>query len=334
MDDLRVGLVGCGGLGARHARNVEKLAGASLVSVCDYRQSAAVSLAGELDGAPRPYDDHQTMLAEQDLDAVLIVTPNDTHSRISVDSSAAGVHVFCEKPMALTLEDCDAMIDAAEAAGKYLMVGYVRRFQQAYQEMKRRVEEGEVGELTMAHAVRLGLGPPGGSEGWQFKQARYGGLFSMYSHELDQLAWLAGEVRSVQAMMRFGEDPENDIEEHIFLTLGFESGAIGSMSSSRRYPVNSYELGVAGSQGAMKLTAPAGPLILHRDAGPVVEIPIPPNDGLVDEVSYFLDAIRCGEPPTSDGYDGRRVVAIALAAHASAASGRREEVSTRDVPGA
>lgn len=330
MDDtLRVGLIGCGGLGSGHARNVEQISNASLVAVCDFFRESADRLAGELDGNPKVYSDHLQMLAEQDLDAVLIVTPNDTHSRISVDASVAGAHVFCEKPMALNVEDCDRMIDATEQAGKYLMIGFVRRFQASYAEMKSRVSNGEIGEVTMAQAVRLGTGPPGGREGWQFKQARYGGLFSMYSHELDQLAWLGGEIHSVQAMMKYGDEPDNDIEDHSFITFEFASGAIGSMSSSRMYPVGSYELGVAGTEGAIKMSIPTGPLVMKKLSGETEEIEVPRNNGLVDEVSYFFDCIRSGVTPESDGYDGRRVVAVALAAHKSAQSGRREDVTIR-----
>ena len=326
-DELRVGLVGCGGLGSSHARNVEGIPGARLVAVYDLYREFSERLAGELVGRPVAYFDHQKMLSEESLDAVLVVTTNDTHSKISVDALSAGIHVFCEKPMALTVADCDAMINASEVAQKHLMVGYVRRFQAAYQEMKSRVESGEIGEVTMAHAVRLGMGPPGGQEGWQFKQNRYGGLFSIYSHELDQLAWLGGEIQAVQAMMKFGDDPDNDIEEHIFITLEFLSGAIGSMSSSRTYPVSSYELGVAGTLGAIKLNAPSGPLVKKETGQDAVEIEIPRNNGLADEMTYFLDCIRRDVKPEPNGYDGRRVVAVALAAHQSAQSGVRELVA-------
>ena len=328
-DELRVGLIGCGGLGSSHAKNVDEIQGAKLVSVCDFYRDSADRLAGELVGKPIAYSDPEEMLAKQNLDAVLIVTPNDTHRKISVDALSAGVHVFCEKPMALTVADCDTMIDAAEEAEKYLMIGYVRRFQEVYRQLKLRVESGALGAVTMAHAVRLGMGPPGGKEGWQFKQERYGGLFSMYSHELDQLAWLAGEIISVQAMMKYGNDPDNDIEEHILMTLEFESGAIGSMNSSRRFPVSSYELGVAGTKGAIKLNTPSGPLVMREMGGKSVKIDVPKNNGLVEEISYFLDCVRRKVKPESNGYDGRRVVAVALAAHKSAESGRREEVAIR-----
>ncbi|MDE2889806.1 MAG: Gfo/Idh/MocA family oxidoreductase [Gemmatimonadota bacterium] len=325
-DLLKVALAGCGGLGRAHARNVEASEGVRLVAVCDVVGESAAELAAQLESGPKPYADHRAMLAAEKPDAVLVVTPNHTHSRISTDAAASGAHVFCEKPMALTVGDCDAMIRAAEQSGVFLMIGYIRRFQAAYMEMKRRVDRGDVGEITLAHAVRLGTGAPGGVGGWQTRKENYGGMFSMYSHELDQLAWLAGEVRAVNAVMKYGEDPANEIEESIFMGIEFASGAIGSLSSSRVYPVNSYELGAAGTKGAFKLTAPGGPITFARHGGKSAAIEVPGNNGLADEIAHFFDCIERGEAPRSDGRDGRRVVAVALAAHESARTGKRVEV--------
>ena len=327
-ESLRVGLVGCGGLGRRHAGNVDRMEGVELVAVCDASREAAVELAASARGGPAIYQDHGRMLVEKDLDAVLVVTPNSTHSRISIDAAAARAHVFCEKPMALEVADCDAMIEAAERGGVFLMVGYVRRFQAAYQEMKRQVDAGAVGQVRMAHALRLGSGPPGGTGGWQFRRDSYGGMFSMYSHELDQLTWLAGEVEAVSAVMRYNGDSTSEIEESIFIGLEFASGAIGSLGSSRIYPVGSYELGVAGTEGSIKITSGGGtgPLLLRREGEETCTIEVHPNDGLVDELAYFFACVRRGEKPEADGIEGRRVVAIAAAAHEAARTGRRVQV--------
>lgn len=323
---LRAALAGCGGLGRAHARNVEAMEGARLVAVCDVVGESAAELAAQLESGPKPYPDHRAMLAAEKPDAVLVVTPNHTHSRIGTDAVLSGAHVFCEKPMALTVGDCDAMIRAAEASGVFLMIGYIRRFQAAYQELKRRVDQGDIGEITLAHAVRLGTGAPGGVGGWQTRKDQYGGMFSMYSHELDQLAWLAGEIRAVNAVMKYGEDPANEVEESIFMGIEFASGAIGSLSSSRVYPVNSYELGVAGTGGALKLNAPGGPITFARHGGKSAAIEVPGNNGLADEIAHFFDCIQRGEAPLSNGRDGRRVVAVAMAAHESARTGKRVEV--------
>ena len=235
------------------------------MAVCDYELASAKALSAKLTSQPTVYNDHRTMLSAQSPDAVLVVTPNFVHSPITVDAATAGAHVFCEKPMALTTEDCDAMIEAADHAGVFLMIGYVRRFQNAYREMKRLIDEGQIGEVRLAHTVRLGTGAPGGVAGWQLDRERYGGLFSMHSHELDQLTWMAGDVRAVQAVMRYDDASSNTVEESIFINLEFSSGAIGSLSSSRIYPGGSYELGVAGTEGSVKITSGTGTqLTLNR----------------------------------------------------------------------
>lgn len=324
---LKIGLVGCGGLGSRHAGHVDGMEGAELVAVCDYTRASAEVLAGKLTSQPSVYDDHRAMLEAHSPDVVLVVTPNFVHSPITVDAAAAGAHVFCEKPMALTVEDCDAMIEAADNAGVFLMVGYVRRFQNAYREMKRLIDEGQIGEVRMAHTVRLGTGPPGGSEGWQFSRDKYGGLFSMHSHELDQLTWMAGDVTAVQAMMRYDDASENTVEESIFINLEFGSGAVGSLSSSRIYPGGSYELGVAGTKGAVKITSGSGTeLILSRVGEKAETMTFERNNALLDEMNYFFNCIRTGERPQSNGADGRRTIAISLAAHESAKTEHRVEV--------
>ncbi len=326
-EPLKVALAGCGGLGRAHARNLEAMEGARLVAVCDVVSESAAQLAAQMDSSPKPYADHRAMLEAEKPDAVLVVTPNHTHSRISTDAALAGAHVFCEKPMALTVEDCDSMILAAKQSDVFLMIGYVRRFQAAYQELKRRADRGDVGEITLAHAVRLGTAAPGGVGGWQTRKEQYGGMFSMYSHELDQLAWLAGEIRAVNAVMKYGEDPGNEIEESIFIGIEFASGAIGSLSSSRVYPVNSYELGVAGTGGALKLNVSDGPILFARHGEKSIAIEVSRNNGLTDEIAHFIGCIQRGEAPKSDGRDGRRVVAVAAAAHESARTGKRVEVS-------
>ena len=324
---LKIGLVGCGGLGSRHAAHIESIEGAELVSVCDYELASATALADKLASQPAVYDDHRTMLSAQSLDIVLVVTPNFVHSPITVDAATAGAHVFCEKPMALTVEDCDAMIEAADNAGVFLMIGYVRRFQNAYRKMKQLIDEGRIGEVRMAHTVRLGTGAPGGAEGWQLDRERYGGLFSMHSHELDQLTWMAGDVRAVQAAMRYGDESDNTVEESIFINLEFCSGAIGSLSSSRIYPSGSYELGVAGTEGSVKITSGMGAqLTLNRVGEKPEHMSFERNNGLLEEMNYFLQCIRTGEQPQSNGLDGRRTIAISLAAHESARTGEKVEV--------
>lgn len=326
---LNVGLVGCGGLGRRHAQAIAQMPAVHLVAVCDHFRESAERLAGDLEPRPVAYGDHKEMFARERLDAVVIVTPNFTHKQITVDAASAGLHVFCEKPMALTLHECDAMIEATERAGVTLMIGYIRRFQPVFAAMKGLVDEGRLGELRFAHAVRLGTGPPGGVQGWQTRRDQYGGLFSMFSHELDQLCWYAGPVASVQATLGFGDDPHNDVEESISLGLEFASGATGFLVCSRISPVPSYEVGVAGTAGSAKIERASGPgsirvKLWQSDKAETIECA--PGDGRLGEFEHFFDCIRQGIRPGPDGIAGRHTVAVALAADESYRTGRRVKV--------
>ena len=157
---LRVGVVGCGSLGKREAEIVKKnIPSAELVAVSDVDPESAKTLAFHL-GIRWHYDSHKKMIEHEKLAAVLIVTPTHTHKEICLDACKAGLHVFCEKPMSLTPADCQAMDDAAEEHNVRLMLGFVRRFQPAYREMRRRIEEGEIGEPRMAYTARMGARAP------------------------------------------------------------------------------------------------------------------------------------------------------------------------------
>ncbi len=326
-------VVGCGGLGTRHAKNAQSLEGIELVAVCDAFADTAQKLANELPGKTEPYSDYQKMLSVQKPNAVIVVTPNHVHGPISVHAAQSGAHVFCEKPMALTLEDCDAMLHAAEQSNVFLQIGYIRRFQNAYREMKRLVDAGKIGDVHLAFAVRLGAGPPGGAEGWQRARNKYGGLYSMHSHELDMLTWMAGEVAAVSAIIRYDDDSEDAVEESILINLEFSSGAIGSISSSRIYPVNAYEFGIAGSEGSLKLIN-ASQLAFQRQGCEREIYEYERNDGFVEELQHFFTSIRTQTPPDCNGLDGRRTIEISLAALKAARTGRRVSLhnKTHDSP--
>jgi predicted dehydrogenase len=127
--------------------------------------------------------------------------------------------------------------------------------------------------------------------------------------------------------MRYDDGSSNTVEESIFVNLEFSSGAIGSLSSSRIYPSGSYELGVAGTEGSVKITSGTGAqLTLNRMGEKPEHMTFERNNGLLEEMIYFLQCIRTGEQPQSNGLDGRRTIAISLAAHESARTGRKVEV--------
>ncbi len=322
---LKVGVAGCGGLGRTEARIVNNLEGVQLVGVCDAILENAQKAAADL-GVEMACDSHRQLIDENDLDCMLVVTPTYTHADVTVDAANAGLHVFCEKPMAITLDECDRMLEAAENNGVKLMIGFVRRFQPNYREMKRRVDAGDIGAVRLVQSVRMGGRPPIGIGEWRRERKKVGGLHSAYIHEMDQILWLAGNVKTVQGVVNFGTLENTDVEDSIWMLMEFENGAIGAMGSSEIYPVGWYELGVGGTTGAMRIASGTTSVVLKKHTGEDETIQLEPNDAFVEELSHFFDCVRNDKEPLASGLDGRRSLEVVMAAFESAETGKAVEL--------
>ena len=317
---LRVGVVGCGGLGKTEAKIVHQMEGVELVGVSDVELERAKQAAEDI-GIEKAYDDHLKLIDGNQLDCLLVVTPTYTHKQITVDAANAGLHVFCEKPMALTLDECDQMLAAVSENGVQLMIGFVRRFQPNYREMKRRVDAGEIGELRLVQSVRMGGRPPVGLGEWRRTRDKVGGLHSAYIHEIDQMLWLGGDVKTVRGVANFGTLDNTDVEDSIWMCLEFANGAIGALGSSQILPIGWYTLDVGGTTGAMRISGSTTQLQLKHHTGESETIELEPNSAFAEELDYFFNAVRTGELKQATGLDGRRSLEIVMAAFASAEHG-------------
>ena len=153
MDTVGVALIGAGRMGAFHGETVSRrLPGARLVAVADPAPGAAERLAGQL-GADRAYADVQQVWDDPEVDAVVIASPARTHAGLVVAAAAAGKGVFCEKPMAVTLEDADRAIDAARSAGVVLQVGFNRRFAADWRAARALLDAGTLGTPRLLRSL-------------------------------------------------------------------------------------------------------------------------------------------------------------------------------------
>ncbi len=318
---LRVGVAGCGGLGKTEARIVNDLEGVELVGVCDAILESAQQAAADL-GINKAYDNHHQLIEENDLDCIVVVTPTYTHAEITVDAANSGLHVFCEKPMAITVEECDSMLEASARNNVKLMIGFVRRFQPNYSEMKRRVDAGDIGEVRLVQSVRMGGRPPIGIGEWRRKRNKVGGLHSAYIHEMDQMLWLGGDVKTVRGVANFGTLDNTDVEDSIWMCLEFTNGAIGALGSSQVYPLGWYELGVGGSEGAMRIAGGVTSVILKKHSGESETIELESNNAFVEELSHFFDCVWNDKEPLASGIDGRKSLEVVMAAFKSAETGQ------------
>jgi myo-inositol 2-dehydrogenase/D-chiro-inositol 1-dehydrogenase len=326
---IRVGLIGAGRIGRVHAENlVYRVPRASLVAVSDLFVEAAQALAAEL-AIPAAYQDHRSILEDEGIDAVLICSSTDTHARFIEEAAAAGKHVFCEKPIALDLEEIDRALTAVKQAGVKLMIGFNRRFDPNFRRVREIVAAGEVGEPHLLRISSRDPAPP------PIEYVRVsGGIFlDMTIHDFDMARFLMNrEVESVYAAGGVLVDPDigqaGDVDTAI-VTLGFASGALGVIDNSRQ-AVYGYDqrVEVFGSGGVVSAdnvypnTVQVGDARrIHRD--------LPFNffmdryvESYTNEMQAFVDCIIDDTPPPVTGLDGRMPVVMGYAAKRSIAERR------------
>lgn len=192
-------LIGCGRAGMIHARNYKnKIDHAKIVAVVDVSADAAQAAALEL-GVSKVFTDYRDMLSDKEINAVIVVAPTDLHRQIVLDCAAAGKHIFCEKPMAMTVEACDEMIAACESCHVKLQVGFMRRFDASFREAKRLVDAGAIGELVQIHSNTRGPSKP---RPWMYDIRLSNGILAeVNSHDIDAVRWMAGsDIQTVYAL--------------------------------------------------------------------------------------------------------------------------------------
>jgi scyllo-inositol 2-dehydrogenase (NAD+) len=338
MTPLHVCLVGAGRAGFVHASNIRHhTADAEMVAIVDGDLDRARQVADDVGGAPFATLEQATAAAQ--VDAVVIATPTFTHRDLAVEALGAGLHVFCEKPMALSARECDEMIAAAESADRVLQIGYVRRFQPEFVEAKARIEAGEVGEVMLVKSLTRGPGLP---PAWAHDLALSNGMLAeVNSHCFDSVRWLAGsDIVRVYAEVanrkgaRLGVTAENFYDNAV-VSLRFANDAIGTIDG-----VCPAECGydgrveVIGTEGLIMIGDVNGmPLItaVDRNRGGVRPThktwPERFSWGYVGEINAFVEAARTGAEARVGGLDGKRAVEAVVAANRSWQEARPVELA-------
>ncbi len=229
---ITIAILGGGFMGASHAANYRALGDRVRVkTVASRRSDRAATVADSVDAELT--DDLLAALRDPEVDAVDICLPTPLHREWAEASLAAGKHVFLEKPIALTLEDADAIVAAAERSGRVFMVGLVLRFWPEYVELQRRLADGDLGRPLSVSTLRLS--PPADWNDWMGDPAKSGGVpVDLLIHDFDQMNWLLGTPRRV-----FARAPHPD---HVLAVVeydGAEGIAEGSMAMPKAYPFSS-----------------------------------------------------------------------------------------------
>ena len=231
---MKFGIIGAGMIGHFHARAVTAMAGSELQSVFDLRAEAAEKLAAEY-GA-EGYSDIDSFLADPELEIVTIGTPSGAHLEPALAALKAGKHVICEKPLEITTERIDQLMDAAKKSGKTVSAVLNRRFHPGMDAFKKAADENRFGNLTSASAYVKWYRDQAyyDSAGWRGTWALDGGgaLMNQSIHTIDALLYLAGPVLSVQANSACLAHERIEVEDIVVAALEFQNGARGVIECS------------------------------------------------------------------------------------------------------
>ena len=251
---LTFAIIGCGNIGKRHAAYVQEAG--KLIAVCDIDKEKAIETGNKYNAAI--FFTIEELLNNEKPNVVVICTPNGLHAKQSIESLRAGCHVLCEKPMAISSKDCIDMIDAAGKANRNLFIVKQNRFNPPVVAVKKILEEKKLGEV---YSLQLNCfwnrDAAYYKNSWKGTLALDGGiLFTQFSHFIDLLYWMIGDIKNVKAIRKnFAHKDIIEFEDTGVALLEFENGVIGSIN----YTVNSYKKNMEGSlvifgeKGAVKI---------------------------------------------------------------------------------
>jgi predicted dehydrogenase len=354
MDRVRTALIGCGKVGRIHAQALATLAESDFVAVCDVELDRASGLAAQYDTAA--YNDVGLMLDLSKVQALCIATPHPLHAPPALLAAQAGAHVLVEKPLAASLADCDAMLEAAGRSQIKLGVISQRRWYDPVQRMKAAIDAGKIGRPVLGTFTMYSWREPSyyQSDPWRGRWDTEGGgvLVNQSPHMLDLLEWLMDdEVAEVSGYWANLNHPSVEVEDSAVAILRFRSGGLGSIVSSLAQKPGIYtKVHIHGSNGAsVGVETDRGATFIAGMSG-IAEPPlndlwtIPGEEGLLaqfqaddrarfaglDAINHyhclqiqdFLRAILDDRPPFVTGDDGRRVVALFQAIYQSNREGR------------
>jgi predicted dehydrogenase len=271
------------------------------------------------------------LVADPNVDVVAVTLPTPLHAPVTEQALAAGKHVICEKPMAGNLADCERMIEAAQRAGRTLMIAQCVRFWPQYETIKRLVDERRIGAVRFARLQRVGSPPTYSSGNWLMDGSQSGGgLLDMHVHDVDFAHHLLGVPNTVYARTVRGPSGEAD---HVFAAFGYADGRVAWIEGGWTYHAPwPFEMAVTvqGQRGTLDWSSLRGAHVLLYAGGSEVErIACGDGNGWTVELDYFIDCILAGKPvqrclPASS----RTSIALALLERQSAERG-----SVVQVPG-
>ena len=319
---LNIGLIGAGRMGSTLAHHLAfSVESANLLAIADLSEANARKVAAQCNVSDI-YTNYHHLLGREDLDAVVVVTSTNTHVEVIKAAAQYGKHIFTEKPLSLTLDQCDEAITAVESAGVKLMVGFMRRFDPTYVEAKKRIDAGIIGNPVMIKLV--GRDPWRTSLEFARRENSGGMIADMGVHEFDLARWLMGsEVVSASSAGGCLVFPElktvGDIDNAL-VNLQFASGAIGNVDLSRN-AIYGYDIRteVIGSEGSLFIGGLQQTMVWTLTKNQITHDTVPGfmerfGAAYAAEIRAFVDCILEDKPIQVSGVEARAATAIAIAA--------------------
>ena len=341
-----------GKVGHLHAKAVGQIAGAELVAVCG--RSAEKTEAFARPYGIAAYTDIARMVQTERVDLCLVCTPHPAHREPTVAALDAGAHVLVEKPLAASLTDCDAMLEAARRNGRHLGVISQRRFYESSLRIRAAIDAGKIGTPALGMVIMLGWRDEAyyRSDPWRGKWDEEGGgvLVNQAPHQLDLLLWYMGEVEEVYGQWRNVNHPYIEVEDTAVAILKFKNGGMGNIVVSNSQQPGLYgKVHIHGRNGASVGVQTDGGSMFVAGRSSITEPPyndtwtVPGETDMLDvwkaeelalfnridatthyfavQIGEFADAIRQNRPPMVTGADGRRVVELFTAIYESTRTG-------------
>jgi predicted dehydrogenase len=337
------GIIGCGMISRFHAKAVADIRGAKVVACYDSFTSAADKFGAEI--GCKVYHDLDAMLADPDIDIVTICTPSGVHMEPAIAAAKAGKHIIVEKPLDITLKRCDAMIAAADKAGVVLSTIFPSRFHESSQLLKKAIDAGRFGRLTMGDAYVKWFRTQEyyDSGAWRGTWALDGGgaLMNQAVHSVDLLLWFMGPAVEVSAYTATLAHERIEVEDVAVANVRFASGALGVIeASTATWPGELKRIEINGSAGSA--TVREEDLAVWKFAketkndeairqklasrtqtgGGAADPKAIGHHGHMLQFQDVLNAIKKGKQPLIDGPEGRRAVELILAIYKSAETGK------------
>jgi predicted dehydrogenase len=304
-------LVGAGDIAEKRVAPALVAATRSQLAAVSRRQAQLAEGFAQRFGARRWHADWRDLVHDDEIDAVYVAAPVQLHAPITIAAAEAGKHVLCEKPMALSVDECDRMIRRADASGVQLGIAYYRHLYPLVQRVKRLLADGAVGAPVIAQleAFERFDPPPGHPRAWLLDPTVSGGgpMFDFGCHRVEVLLNLFGDVVDVRAL-RANAVFDRPVEDSAIAALRFSPGPLATVMVAQAAAEPRDTLDVFGSQGSIHVPRLNGPelRVVRGSEQTVEQHPLPDNVHL-PLIQQFVDAVLDGGRPVVDGVAGRAV---------------------------